>query len=88
MGCDDFLIIRDDLLLNPDIDSLNLHEKLHIPGGSFYIDKAENVSECSYYRPLLEADRFTPHIPDLDSSANRNVPSYTKLHTKYYQRKG
>lgn len=80
MGCDDFLIIGDDLLLNPDIDSLNLHEKLHIPGGSFYIDKVENVSECSYSRPLLEADRFSPYIPGLDGSANRNVPSYEEAY--------
>lgn len=77
MGCDDLLVIGDDLLLNPDIDASNVHEKMSIPEGAFYIDKVENVSECRFYRPLLEASRFNPYsIPGLDPSANTKVPSY------------
>lgn len=76
MGCDDYLIIGDDLLLNPDLNGGNLHEKLSISAGSFYIDAVENVSEGYFYRPLLEAKKFSPSYPGLDNSANRFVPSF------------
>ena len=73
---DDFLIIGDDLLLNPNINQFNIHEKMNIPGGAFYIDEVENVSSCQYNRPLLESSRFSPQPPGLDSSANRYIPSF------------
>ena len=76
LQCDDYLIIGDDLLLNPEINQWNVHEMMNIPDGAFYIDKAENVSDCEFNRPVLEASRFSPHYPGLDSSANRCVPSY------------
>lgn len=80
MGCDDYLIIGDDLLLNPELNSDNLHEKLSIAEGSFYIDAVENVSECNFYRPLIEATKFSPYYPGLDSSANRFVPSFEEAY--------
>lgn len=78
LECDDILIIGDDLLLNPEINSHNIHDKLNIPNGAFYIDKIENVSNCDYYRPILEATKFSPHPAGLDTSANRILPSYSE----------
>ncbi len=80
MGCDDFLVIGDDLLLNPDFNSENIHEKLNVPAGAFYMDMVENISTCSYYRPILEASRFSPYPRGLDGSANRNLPSYEEAY--------
>lgn len=86
MNCDDFLIIGDDLLLNPDLNELNFHQKLNIPHGAFYIDNVEDISTGDYYRPLIEATKFTTTPPGLDSSAARLLPSYenafTILHDK------
>lgn len=77
MGCNDFLIIGDDLLLNPELDSINFYEKISIPEGSFYIDKIENVSECRYNRPVMEASKFFPYsTPGLDPSVNKHVPTF------------
>lgn len=87
IDCDDFLIIGDDLLLNPEIDGSNVHEKLNIPDGAFYIDKVENVSQGQYYRPLVEASKFSPYYPGLDSSANRYVPSFDEA-LRVLQQKG
>lgn len=76
MDCDDFLIIGDDLLLNPELNENNIHEKLSIPDGAFYIDGVEDVSKGEYNRPVQEASCFSPFYPGLDSSANRCVPSF------------
>lgn len=77
MKCDDFLIIGDDLLLNPELNSDNFHDKMDIPVESFYIDKIENVSECQFNRPILEASKFFPYsTPGLDPSVNKHIPSY------------
>lgn len=76
MDCDDFLIIGDDLLLNPELCENNIHEKLAMPNGAFYIDAVEDVSKCDYNRPVLEASRFSPYFPGLDGSANRCVPGF------------
>ena len=86
MKCDDILIIGDDLLLNPSITEDNLHDKLQIPPGHFYIDGVVNICDGEYYRPVQEAHRFSPHPPGLDGSANRWVPPYDEafniLHKK------
>lgn len=81
LECDDFLIIGDDLLLHPDITEENIHEKMNIPDGAFYIDKVENVSTCQFQRPLLEASRFSTRYPGLDKSANRYVPTYDEAYS-------
>lgn len=76
MGCDDFLIIGDDLLLNPELNSTNIHEKLNIPHGNFYLDGFVNISTGDCYRAIAEAVNFTTLPNGLDSSANRIMPSY------------
>lgn len=76
MPCDDILIIGDDLLLNPELNECNIHEKLNISPGAFYIDQVENICKGEYSRPLDEADNFSCTPPGLDQSANRWVPSY------------
>lgn len=86
MDCDDFLIIGDDLLLNPDLNELNIHQKLNLPRGSFYIDNVADISTGDYYRPLIEATKFTTTPLGLDSSAARVLPPYEEafniLHDK------
>ncbi|MBR5894129.1 MAG: hypothetical protein IKZ13_01135 [Akkermansia sp.] len=86
MDCDDFLIIGDDLLLNPSLNSHNIHEKLSIPLGAFYIDAVENVSRCLYNRPLLEASKFSPHMAGLDKTANRYVPDFDTAYKCLYDK--
>ena len=81
MPCDDILIIGDDLLLNPELDEFNIHEKLNITPGAFYIDKVENICSGEFSRPLDEADKFSCTPPGLDQSANRWVPSYDEAFT-------
>lgn len=81
LECDDYLIIGDDLLLNPELNSDNIHEKLSIEGGSFYIDGVADVSKGEYYRPVYEASCFSPNYPGLDKSANRCLPSYEDAFT-------
>lgn len=76
MGCDDFLIIGDDLLLNPELNQNNIHEKLNIPHGAFYLDGYVNISSGQSYRAIVEAVKFNTSPPGLDSSANRIMPSY------------
>lgn len=81
MDCDDFLIIGDDVYLNPDINGSNLHEKLSLSEGSFYIDKVHDVSLGEYSRPVVEASRFSPGVLGLDTSANRILPSYEEAYS-------
>ena len=80
MDCDDYLIIGDDLILNPEFNCNNIHDKLSIAEGAFYIDAVENVSKCNFNRPLLEASCFSPNYPGLDASANRFVPGYNEAY--------
>lgn len=74
--CDDFLIIGDDVLLNPSINEYNVHERLTIRPGAFYIDKVNDIAAGEFYRPTYEAGRFTTSPPGLDASANRILPTY------------
>ncbi len=76
MNCDAILIIGDDLLLNPDFNEFNIHAKLNMPHGSFYIDNMIDISKGDYSRPLIEALNFCTKPAGLDSSANRFLPSY------------
>ena len=76
MDCDDFLIIGDDLLLNPALNATNLHEKLGMEEGEFYLDGIVPVSPGDHIRAVEEAQRFSSWPPGLDSSAFRIVPSY------------
>lgn len=80
MDCDSFLIIGDDVFLNPSINNTNLHEKLSLEKDTFYIDSICNVSLGEYSRPILEATRFNPKAPGLDPSANRILPSFDEAY--------
>lgn len=74
--CDDFLIVGDDVLLNPVITEFNVHETLGIRPGAFYIDKVNDVAAGGFTRPFDEATRFCTTPVGLDASANRILPSY------------
>lgn len=80
MNCDSYLIIGDDVCLNPQINADNLHAKLVLDWDSFYIDDINNVSQCKYARPILEASRFSPEVPGLDPSANRLLPTFEEAY--------
>lgn len=75
MPCDDFLIIGDDLILNPDIHAENVHSFMGIDEGAFYIDGVADIAGGEFWRPLREARLFRPLFTGLDPSANRILPS-------------
>ncbi len=60
MKCDSYLLIGDDVCLNPAINRSNLHEKLGLDKDSFYIDSICDVSSDEYSRLILEVTRFNP----------------------------
>lgn len=81
MNCDSYLLIGDDVYLNPAINRSNLHEKLRLDKDSFYIDSICDVSSGEYSRPILEATRFNPASAGLDTAtANRKLPSYEEAY--------
>lgn len=85
MDCDSFLIIGDDLLLNPEISASNFHEKMGVEPGSFYIDGVVDVSSGLCWRATVEAHKFNMSFPGLDGSANRIVPSYEEAEKQLYK---
>ncbi len=87
MNCDSYLIIGDDVYLNPDINNSNLHSNLSLSEESFYIDSVCNVSLGEYSRPILEATRFNPNAMGLDPSVNRLLPTYDEAY-RILQEKG
>jgi len=78
MEGDYFLIIGDDLLLNPRFDEFSTSSLLGIHGeDECYLDGFVDVSLPLCYRGTLEAHRFSMTPPGIDAgSVNRNVPSY------------
>lgn len=76
MDVDNYLIIGDDLLLNPSINENNVCHELGIDKNSFYIDDVVNISEGKYYRATTEAHNFSMWPLGIDGTANRAVPSY------------
>lgn len=82
MDCEDYLIIGDDLLLNPEIGEDNVHEHLNVPAGAFYIDGLVNISSGKCYRATAEAHRFDPSSAGLDGTVNALVPSYEEALVK------
>lgn len=84
--CDDFLIIGDDVLLNPAINEYNVHEQLEIRPGAFYIDKINDIASGEFYRPVMEAGRFTTMPQGLDASANRVLPTYEEAEAQLRSR--
>lgn len=75
MPCDDFLIIGDDLILNPVLNEKNIHSTFVIDEGAFYIDGVADIAAGEFWRPLREARLFRPEFVGLDRSANRILPS-------------
>ena len=75
---DYFLIIGDDLLLNPRFDEFSTPSLLGIHGeDTCYLDGFVDVSLPVCYRGTAEAHHFSITPPGIDAeSVNRNVPSY------------
>lgn len=86
MHCDDFLIIGDDLLLNPLLNESNIHEQLQLEPGSFYLDGMVDVSSGECWRGMVEAAHFSPTPPGLDASANRLLPSQEEAYRILHER--
>ena len=76
MDCDDFLIIGDDVLLNPAINEHNTLEMLHMEPGSFYMDVLVDIAQGRSTRAIKEVQNFSTKSPGLDASASRIMPSY------------
>lgn len=85
MDCSDFLIIGDDLLLNPEITAENFHEKMGAEPGSFYMDGVVDVSSGLCWRAAVEAHKFNMYFPGLDGSANRIVPTYEEAEKRLHE---
>ncbi len=76
MDCDSFLIIGDDLLLNPVFNENNVHEQLRMAKDEFYLDEAVEISKGDHIRAVEEAQKIDTHHPGLDASASRIVPGF------------
>jgi hypothetical protein len=78
VDCDRYLVIADDLLLNPAINESNVAEHLKLGPGDFYIDGFADVATGEFTRAVTEAHRFHPVQGGLDPSASRILPSYAE----------
>lgn len=78
MDCDSFLIIGDDLLLNPEFNENNVHERLRMTRDEFYLDGAVEISKGDHIRAVEEAQKIDMHHPGLDRSASRIVPGFAE----------
>lgn len=76
MDCDSFLIIGDDLLLNPVFNESNVHEQLRMTRDEFYLDGAVEISKGDHIRAVEEAQKIDMRHPGLDASASRIVPGF------------
>lgn len=76
MDCDSFLIIGDDLLLNPMFNESNVHEQLQMARDEFYLDGVVKIAKGDHIRAVEEAQTINMRHPGLDASASRILPGF------------